>query len=507
MNTTNRVAVNTLIQYIQLFFQLLLGFVTVRLVLDALGPSDYGIYDVIGGIIAMMGLISSSLSQTSMRFISVSLGKNDNKQTREIFKSCFFVHFIVAIIFFILLEAIGLFLFKGNLNVPLERVETAYVVYHCMIFSLFLNILSTPFVALITSHEYFVYISIVGIITAVLKLIIAFIISNTYMDKLCLYGILMASITLVDTFLYVLFCIYRYKEQISIGKASFKETRKVFSFAGWTILDVFGLSAPRQGYSILITQYFGPVVNASYSLARQMGGYIDTIGGSLINTMKPQIMISEGHGNSKRMFRLSLTAGKFSVSLISLIIVPFIVMMPEVLDLWLKEVPEYAVLFTRLMLGVALVDQITKGLVFANQAVGNIKWFSIIVSSIRMMSLPVSWFFYARGYPALYAIVIFLVFETLASLSRVVVLSKISEFQISLFVKSVFIKVIPLLCSSFIICYTLYQFFTGVWGMIFIVSVNLLFFTTIMYFIGLTKEEKQSMVFLIKSFIKRLESK
>lgn len=504
MNSANRVAVNTLIQYIQLFLQLLLGFITVPLVLEALGPQDYGIYDMLGGIIAMISLISSSLSQTSMRFLSVSLGRRDINQTRETFRSCYFVHFIVAIGLFILLELLGFFLFNGDLNIPEGRLNTAHVVYHCMTFSLFFNILATPFIALISSHEHFPYLSIVGVVVSLLKLSIAYLISCTHIDKLRLYGILMAGITIIQTILYVFFCLYRYNKQISIGKISFKETIKIFSFAGWTLLDVFGLSAPRQGYSILITQYFGPVVNASFALAKQMGSYIDTIGISVVNTMKPQLMISEGSGNTNRMFRLSLSAGKFGISLTSLIIVPLIVMMPEALALWLKEVPENTVLFTRLILGVVLVDQITQGLVFANQAVGNIKWFSIIVSSIRMMTLPVSWIFFYFGYPAYYASVIFLIIETIASGSRVVVLSMISEFKISLFVKSVFLKVIPPLCLSFIICYVLYQVFTGLWGMIFIVLINLLFFVTVMYFLGLTIEEKQTISQLLDSFLKRL---
>ena len=504
MNPANRVAFNTLVQYVQLFLQLLLGLITVRLVLDTLGPEDYGIYDMIGGIIAMMSLISSSLSQTSMRFLSVSLGKSDKNQTRETFKSCFFVHVIVAVGLFILLEMLGFFLFNGDLNVSDERLNTAHIVYHCMTFSLFLNILSTPFIALISANEHFFYLSIVGLIVALFKLAIAFIISNTHIDKLMLYGILMAGITIVATLLYVFFCFYRYNEQISIGKTSFKETIKIFSFAGWTLFDVFGLSVPRQGYSVLITQYFGPVVNASYSIAKQMGSYIDTIGISVVNTMKPQLMISEGSGHTNRMFRLALTAGKFGISLTSLVIVPFIVMMPEALALWLKEVPENTVLFTRLILGVVLVDQITQGLFFANQAVGNIKWFSIIVSSIRMMSLPISWIFFYFGYPAYYAIVIFLVVETLASISRVVVLSIISEFKISLFIKSVFLRVVPLLCSSFIVCYVLYKFFTGLWGMIFIVCFNLFVFVTAMFFLGLTKEEKRTVSQLFNSFFKRL---
>lgn len=502
MITSNRIALNTFIQYIQLFIQVLCGLITVRFVLNALGPSDYGIYDVIGGIVAMMGFITSSLSQTSMRFISVSLGKNDLSITKRTFKSCLYVHVIISLVFSIALELIGLYLFNNNINIPADRISVAHFIYRCMIISLFFNIISTPFLALIFSHEHFFYTTLIGILEAILKLTIAIAISNVESDRLWLYGLLMAIVSLSSATLYMSYSIFKYRSMISIGKPKYIELKEIIGFAGWTLLDVFGISATRQGYSILITQFFGPSTNASFALARQISGPIDTIGASVVNTIKPQLMISKGSGDEQRMFRLSLSAGKFSVSLTSLIIIPLMITMPEALSLWLKVVPQDTVLFTRLILGTILLDQMTKGLVYANQAEGNIKWFSIIVSSIRFMALPVSLVLFINNYPVHYAVIVFLVFEGLSSLSKVLILSKISSFKIYLFLESVFLRIIPLLIISAFVCVLLYHYLNGIWGLIFITLINSLVYISLLYLFGLTKEEKFSTQTLINSLFK-----
>lgn len=499
MQTANRVALNTVVQYIQLVLNVLIGLYSVRVILNALGASDYGIYDLIAGIVALLSFICTSLSQTSMRFLSVSLGEGDNKKTGRTFGVCFWLHFYIAVLLTLVLFVLSFFLFDGFLRIPHERIQTARILYYIMAVGLFLNISVTPFNAMIAAHEKFIFISCVQILDSLCKLGIALIVASTSWDKLLLYGVLMLGIIIINVLCYIFFSLFKYKEMISLQRARLSDMKNVTGFAGWTLLDVFGSVATRQGYAILLNTFFGTVTNAVFALARQIEGHMYTISASVINTMKPQIMKSQGAGETARMFRLSLTAGKFGFSLMSLIAIPLLVMMPEVLSLWLKEVPEGTVLFSRLMIAACMIEQLTRGLVYANQAVGNIKWFSITISTIRILALPISWVFFHFGSPAYVAVVVFFICETIGSFSRVFILSKISEFKMIDFVKSVFIQVLPPFIISFVICKASYHFLKGIWGMIAVCIITIITYGIILISVGLTKEERLTIMGLLNT--------
>ena len=499
MQTANRVALNTVVQYVQLVLNVVIGLYSVRIILNALGASDYGIHDLIAGIVALLSFISTSLSQTSMRFLSVSLGKGDNQRTGHTFSVCLWLHLYIALLLVTLLFVLGFFLFSGFLKIPAERIETARLLYYFMVFGLFLQISVTPFNAMIAAHERFVYISCVQILDSLCKLGIALIIATSSCDKLLLYGVLMVGITLINVLCYIIFAGINYHEKMSIRRAKISEMKGVTGFAGWTLLDVLGTVATRQGYAILLNTFFGTVTNAVFALSRQIEGHIYTISASVINTMKPQILKSQGSGDTIRMFRLSLTAGKIGFSMMSLVSIPLIVMMPEVLTLWLKEVPEGTVLFSRLMVAACMCEQLTRGLVYANQAVGNIKWFSITISTIRFLALPISWIFFLFGTPSYVAIIVFLVCEVIGSFCRVYILSKISDFKISSFVKSVFLQILPPFFISMCVCVLCSSLTSEIWGFLLVCVITIVCYSFVMFFVGLTKEEKKTIAGLLVS--------
>ena len=223
--------------------------------------------------------------------------------------------------------------------------------------------------------------------------------------------------------------------------------RNITGFAGWTLLDTLSVICSRQGYSILLNLFFGVRTNASFAIARQVEGQVYMISASVIDSMKPQIMKSEGIGNRSRMLWLSLIAGKFGFAMIAMVVIPLILVMPEVLHLWLGDVPQNTIFFADLLVIATLMEQLTRGLVYANQAIGKIKWFSIIVSTLRILALPISCVFLYMGYSALIAIIIFVIFETLGSLCRVCVIKYTGGLHIRDFLYKVIFRIIP----SFII--------------------------------------------------------
>lgn len=505
-NSGRRVVLNTSIMYIQFVLNVLIGLISVRLILKALGQSDYGLYDVIAGIISLFSFITASLSLSTMRFISVGLGAGGTKESSEVFNACFWLHLIIALIICLLLEGAA-FVFGGSLNIPAERLTTAILVFHCMVVSLFFNIILSPINALVSSCENFLFISILAIVDSVLKLFIAISLIYTTLDKLLLYGFLMMAVSILNYLVYHIYSKKKYSQLFYIGKPNFTRIKSLTGFVGWTLIDTFSSTLNRQGYAIMFNKFFGTVMNTSFALSRQLEGQVFTISAGVVNSMKPQILKSYGNNDIKRMFRLSLTAGKFGLYMMSLVCIPLIVMMPDVLQLWLGEYPSETVMFSRLLIGACMAEQITRGLVYANQSMGNIKWFSLIVSLLRLLALPFSIIVLLLGYEAWVAIFIFFVLETAGSLSRVIILSRISDFKPSLFFKDVISDVFIPLTVSFLACFLLYPIGSGILWMLFVIAITVLLFILLVFIFGLTGEEKTFLTGLVKGFFLKLENK
>lgn len=504
MNTANRVAINTIVQYTRLILNLIIALVSVRIILNALGASDYGVYDVVGGVIALLGFLNSSLSQTSIRYLSVSLGKNNLSILRETFNNSFWLHFLISALIVIALEIVGVFIFDGFLNIPSNRIYAAKVIYHCMVATTFFQIVVTPFQALIISHEKFVYTSVVAILDSVLKLMIAIVLTITTEDKLIVYGVLMAIVTVLNVALYISYLLLKYRHELYIGMPHVKGIKRQSSFAGWTVMDIMGSMLNRQGYAIMLNKFFGTTVNATFAIARQIEGQIYCVSAAVIDTMKPQIMKSYGANDVERMFRLSMTAGKLGFTMMSIVCIPLLVYMPEVLALWLVKVPAGTETVARLLVCACMMIQITQGLVYANQATGKIKWFSIIVSVVRVMALPLSVVFCLIGCPVEVAMVTYFVCETLASFSRVLVMSKVHGMDIMLFYKECFIKIVPPFLISIMVCYVLKMLTSGLLCLLLVSAFTGIVYLVLSYFIGLSDFEKQITKGIVSSVKKRL---
>lgn len=499
MNTVNRVAFNTVLQYIQLVVNVIVGLFTVRIVLRALGEVDYGVYNVVGGIITLITFISTSLSQTSVRFLSVSIGRGDKEDTRKTFSSCFSMHLYMAITLCVVLEIVGLFLFDGFLNIPEERIFAAKCIFHCMTVTLFLHVSRTPAIALITAHEQFHITTSLAMLNSVLKLVIAIIISHSISDRLIVYGLLMMALTIMHTICYWIYDIIKYKYYLWFHFYPLRLIKEVFSFAGWTLLDVFSSVANRQGYQVVLNKFFGPVTNSVFSLAGQVEGHLFMVSRSVITTIRPQIMKSYGAGDVKRTLRLSMTAGKLGFSMMSLLSIPILITLPELLELWLGNVPEGTVFFARMMVIACMFEQITRGLVVANQAIGNIKWFSIIVSSLRVMALPAAIIMYLCGLPASYGMYAYAFFEIVASFSRIFVMKYTSGLDVKEFLKSVYLQIIPPFMIALLAGIIVYHYIHGLLGIVIVTLVTIVLYGLIFYFFGLSIAERNSIISILKT--------
>ena len=441
-SASTRVFINTAAQYSKTIINVVLSLYSTRLILGILGSEDYGIYSLVGGIVAMLSFITNSLTVATQRFISYYQGKNDVKASTLVFNNSFFIHLFLGIIVFGLLEFAGLFLFDGYLNISPERLSAAKTVYHIVSFSLVISFLAAPYKALLIAHENIVYISLVEILDGILKVLIAIFLYHATYDRLVTYALLMFCVAFINTSLFSIYGRIKFEECIFPKISLFQKSyiKDISKFATWTMLGVGFVLARTQGIAIVINKYTNAIVNAAYGIAFQISSATLFISSSLYNAMNPQVVKAEAQGNRARMLRLAEMESKFGFIFIAIIGVPLIFEMESILSVWLGRVPEYAVFFCRMVLVASIVDNLTYGLVTANQAIGDIRNFSIIINGIKLFALPSSIVLMELGLSIHTVMYAYVVFELASALVRIPMLKKDGGLNVTHFINNVFVK-------------------------------------------------------------------
>ena len=492
MNSTTRVIVNTSAQYIKTFVNVILTLYSTRLILQILGVEDFGLYTLLAGVISMLSFATNALSTTTQRFLSYHQGKSDVEEQKNIFANSFYIHVFLGVITFLVLISLTPILFDGILNIPAERLQASVITYLIVIAILLATFFSSPFRAVLISHENIVFLTIIDIIDSVLKLVLAIALAFITYDKLIGYALFLFSIQIFNLLAIGFFALYRYPECIipNIKRVKRNYIIQISSFAGWTIYSIGCVIGRTQGIAIIINKFFGAIVNAAYGLGFQISGYVNFMSESLLNAIRPQIMRAEGGNNRNQMLMLAEMASKYSFFLLSCLAIPCVVEMETLLYIWLKDVPEYSVLFCRMVLIASIADSATCGLWVANQAIGNIKQYSLVVNSTKLATLPVSLFLIWIGYPICTIAICFIFFEFLCAILRIPFVAKTGNLNWKKFLVNVFGRlVIPfgsLIVGLSILCYTInspYRFILSF-------TIPNVIYVIAFYFCGMTKEEK-----------------
>lgn len=410
--TANRVAKNTIILYTQMAITVVMSLYTTRLVLAALGTEDFGIFNVVGGAIAMLMFLSAAMTSASQRFMSFSSGEGDITKQRQIFNISLKMHILIALIIVVLLEILGFFLFDGILNIDHDRIETAKFIYQCLIVSTFFTVLAVPYDAVVNAHENMMFVAILRIIEVLLKLSIAIFITYAIVDKLYLYGLLMALIPIILFFIRQFYGHRKYDEVVIDfkkykQKALFKE---MFGFAGWSFLGTSSSMIANYGQGIVVNMFYGTTVNAAQGISSQVSGQLGTFANIMLKALNPVLAKSEGAGDRSLMRKASLLGSKLSFFLLVFFYVPVMIEMPYIFNVWLKEVPEYAIIFCRLLLLKNLIEQIFVTLNSSIAAVGDIKQFQKTTSGLNFLPLIATYLFFTYGVEPYIMYVIFIVY-------------------------------------------------------------------------------------------------
>lgn len=399
MNAANRIILNTVVTYASLIIKMVIGFFSVRLILLALGESDYGVYTIVAGVAGMLEILNGNMANTSMRYIAHSLGSNNLEQIKKTFSTTMAIHYMVGFITILIMEIGGWLMFKYMLNIPDESYTDAIIIYQFMIVSMFISIIAVPYDAVMNAHEHIWILSIFDIVSAVLNLAMALYLFYGSGNKLILYGFLMMLIQVTLRIMKYMYSRYRYIEcqkrsRTYIDKQLAKE---ILSFTGWNFFGSLASLGTTQFRSIIINMFFGVRLNAAEGVSRQASSYVNMFAASMTRAINPQIMKSEGGGDHQRMVYVTEIGAKYSTLLFALLGIPIALEAEYLLQLWLKDVPQYAVIFCQLIMIQMFIEKFTFQITHAIRAVGNIRNFQIFESLACFVYLPIAYLLFKHG--------------------------------------------------------------------------------------------------------------
>lgn len=490
---SKHIAKNTLLLYIRMVFTMGVGLFTSRIILDTLGIEDYGIYNVVGGVVSMFSFLSTSLATAISRFLTYSLGKKDIEQLKNIFSTSIFIQFVLALIVALLAEIVGVWFMNTHMSIPADRIGAANWIIHCSILTFVINIVSVPYNATIIAHERMSAFAYISILEVSLKLLVAYSLYISAFDKLKTYGVLLVMVAIIIRFAYSWYCHRNFEEcklRMVFDRSLFKQ---MTGFAGWNVMGTGVYLLNTQGVNIVTNIFFGVTVNAARGIADQVKGIVMQFVSNFTTAINPQITKSYAANDNEYLFKLICKGAKLSYFMILMLAMPLMFETETILKLWLKDYPPYAPLFLRLVLIEQMVDFLGNTTARAVWATGKIRKYYIYVSSISMLVLPVSYCFYWLGFPPESSYCAFIAIYILLIPIRLQVLKElIPTFHPFMFYKEVMLPALTVSLISLMLPFTFYCIMdNSLLKSIIIIVVCLLSVAVTTLGLGLSKTERE----------------
>jgi len=506
MKAAERVIFNTAILYLRLIIVMIIGLFTTRLVLDALGEINYGIYTLVAGVVGMLAILQSAMATTSMRYMSHSIGTGNKEVIANTFNTTLFLHIVIGFIILLFIEVGGYFMFEYFLQIPDDKLFDAKVVYQFMALTTFVTIIAVPYDAVINSRENLLLLSFVDILGSVLKLALAIYLTITNLNLLIIYGLGMFVVQFILRILKRHYSIRNYDEckinfKRYIDKVKLKE---ILAFTWWNLFGSIASVSVMQMRSLLLNIFFGVKVNAAEGISKTASNQVNTVSVNLTRAINPQLVKSEGAGNRDRMLQITNISTKFSILLFSLFAIPVIIETPYLLNLWLKDVPEYAVIFTRLTLITLLISKFTFEITNAIRAVGRIKEFQLIETLLYVLNIPIAYILFKQDYSPEYIYYVAIVISILTTFYRLYIGQKIANLKIKNFINNALMPSVVPIILAFIASFLFTNFLTSSIGRLLIISLtNISILLLYFYFFAISTYEKT----VIGSVIQKVRAK
>ena len=502
-----RIAKNTLLLYIRMLSMIAINLYTSRVILQTLGIEDYGLYNVVGGVIVMFSFLMSSLGGASSRFITFEFGNNNLNKLKSTVGNILFIHIVFAGIIFIFGESIGLWFVNTQLNIPETRIEAANWIYQFTILTAICSIISIPYNAMIIAHERMGAFAYITLFDAISKLLIAYLIMYINIDPLIMYGLGLLLIQILDRIIFGYYCIKHFEEAKSNIKLNKEQALEIFRFMGWKIGADLAYIGYTQGLNILLNIFYGTVVNAARGIAVQVQNVIRNFCINFQMAIEPQLIKSYAQKDYKRMHNLLLVSSKFSFYLLLLLSLPILFNTNIILNWWLSEVPEHTARFVQLVLLLNMILALATPIVRSAEATGRLRQFEIAEMSCTLTILPIAYIgvkFYHFSPETLLFIPVFI--EIITQIIRIKVVSPLIKLDIKEYLQFVIYPIIKVSIISPISPLIIQQFISNNSLQSFIhISISCILSTLItVVYIGCNKSERET---FIKAIINKIKKK
>ena len=486
-----RIAKNTLMLYVRMLFTMAVSLFTSRVVLQTLGVEDYGIQNVVGGVITMFTFINGGMVSSTQRYLNFEIAKGNAERLRSVFNTALQIHALIALVIIILGETVGLWFLLEKLVIPEERMTAAMCVYQCSIVACVVNILSVPYNADIIAHEKMSAFAYISILDVTLKLVIVYLLVVSPIDTLIAYAILTLLVQLLIRYVYTRYCNKHFQESFVEWKLNNPLFKEMLSFAGWSFWGNLAAILYTQGLNMMLNIFFGPVVNAARGIAVQVQAAVQQFVSGFQTALNPQITKNYASGDLEQMHSLMFRSARFSFLLLFFLSLPVLLETDFLLTLWLKTVPDDAVIFTQIMICISLIYTTANPCVVANQATGKVKIYQMVVGGILLMILPISYIVLKLGAPAYSVFIVHFCIESVAQFSRMYMLRRLINLPMWQYMKNIYIPIVTTVAVAIILPIIVRMQVEAGWlrfiavGFTCVLSVGISTF-----FIGFTKHER-----------------
>ena len=447
-----RILKNTTILYARMLLAMIITLYTSRIILTILGIENFGLYNVIVGVVAMLGFISGAMTTATQRFFSFNIGENNGNKINEIFNTSMVCHAILALLIIVICETVGQLFILKKLVIPIEKLDSALLTYHLSIASIAVTIATTPFSALLIANERMDVYAGIGVLDVILKLISAILLEYINIDKLVAYSFLLLTTSIITSALHIFTCKILYKN-ISICK--FWDKKHIFNMLTYTAWNIWGNLASvtsNYGTNILLNIFFGPTVNAGRAIAFQANTALNSFVQNAQTAVNPQIVKLFANGSKKQMHEIVLSTAKFNFIILFLITLPILTHTEFFLSIWLKEIPPYSIEFLQLFIISSLIDSFSGPLMTSAQATGKIRLYQSITGIILLLNIPVSFYFLSNGQPPQSVMTVGIGISFIAFTSRLIIISQLINLKPMIFINFVVLRsaAISVTCFVFI---------------------------------------------------------
>ena len=490
-DNNRRIAKNTLLLYFRMLFMMVVSLYTSRVVLNSLGVEDFGIYNVVGGVVAMFSVISGTLSAAISRFITYELGKENQEKLNKIFSASMTIQLLLSLIIVILIESVGIWFLNEKMTIPLERMASANWVLQFSVITFVINLISVPYNAAIIAHEKMSAFAYISILEAICKLAIAFFIMISHIDKLVFYAILMCLVSIIVRFTYGHYCKKHFEECTYHFHWDKEILKNMFGFAGWNFIGASSAVLRDQGGNIILNIYFGPSVNAARSIANQVNGAIIGFVQNFMTALNPQITKSYASNDRGYMMALIFQGARLSFYMLLLLSLPVLINTHYILVIWLKLVPEHAVLFVQLILIFAMSESISNPLITAMLATGKIRNYQIVVGAFQILNLPISYICLELGCIPESVLVVAIFISQICLAARLYMLRGLIGLSSKQYLKKVYFNILIVTFFSLIIPCILRRYMNDTFFAFVLITLTSLVCTLIViYYIGCNRDER-----------------